>query len=81
MEAHLRDSLKCDEGGSFMTMLGISSNKCRLTTEQFRALSAMASLRNAIGHGEYYGGRPIAEPVREVVDQIDNLSDQDSPIH
>ena len=31
------------------------------------ALLAFASLRNAISHGRFYDGRPIAEPVQAVV--------------
>ena len=36
----------------------------------------MASLWNAISPGRYFGGLPIAEPVQEVVDQIEQLRDQ-----
>jgi len=37
------------------------------------ALSAFGRLRNAISHERYRHGRPIAEPVLEIVEQIEQL--------
>lgn len=57
-------------------MVRTYTEKGRSPREHRDALMAFASLRNAIGHGRYYNNRPIADPVPEVVDQIEELRDQ-----
>jgi CBS domain-containing protein len=39
------------------------------------AHAAFAALRNAISHGRYYDGKPVADPVEDVVSQIERLRD------
>lgn len=49
------------------------AEKRRLPARHVTALLAFASLRTAISDRRYYGGRPIAEPVDEVVEEIERL--------
>jgi predicted transcriptional regulator len=65
-----------DEHVGFSQMARAYADKKRLPLPQRDALLAFASLRNAITHGRFYDGHPIAEPVPEVVDQIEQLRDQ-----
>ena len=76
IEGHFRDSLQCEDYVSFADMVRTYADRHRLPKEHVKALSVFAALRNAISHQNYYGGRPIAEPVAEVVDQIVQLRDQ-----
>ena len=75
IEDHLRATLHADVHVEFTQLARAYSDRKRLNRQQRDALAAYASLRNAISHGRYYGGRPIAEPVDEVVDQIEQLRD------
>lgn len=74
IEGHFRHVLDQDETAGFTSMLGDYEQRFRLPEEQRRFLREMSPLRNAISHGLYYGGRPIAEPNPEVVDKISLLS-------
>jgi hypothetical protein len=76
IEGHFRAVLGADEYVPFTTMAREYAEKKRLSREHLAALVAFASLRNAISHSRYYDGRPIAEPVEEVVQQIERLREQ-----
>lgn len=76
IESHFRTVLKVGDHVEFAQMAREYADKKRLPRQQRDTLAAFASLRNAISHGRYYGGRPIAEPVAEVVQQIETLRDQ-----
>ena len=76
IEDHFRKVLGADEHAEFQRMAQSYAASRHLPREQRDALSAFASLRNAISHGRYYGGRPIAEPVDAVVGQIERLRDR-----
>jgi CBS domain-containing protein len=76
IEDHFRNELGVDDHAEFMSMAREYAGSRRLPKEYRDELSAFAALRNAIVHGRYYGGRPIAEPVAEVVDQIERLRDR-----
>jgi CBS domain-containing protein len=76
IEGHFRRVLAADERADFGWMAQEYAAKNHLPREYRDALSAFGRLRNAISHGRYYGGRPIAEPVPEVVDQIELLRDK-----
>jgi hypothetical protein len=41
-----------------------------------RALRTFAELRNALVHNDFYDGKPIADPVPEVVERIESLRDK-----
>jgi CBS domain-containing protein len=72
IEDHLRTNLQAEKYVEFAQLARRYADK-RLSAQQLTALLAFASLRNAISHGRYYGGRPIAEPVDEVVEEIERL--------
>ncbi|MEU1745799.1 CBS domain-containing protein [Micromonospora arida] len=73
IEKHIRGHLKADERTSFTQLAREYAEKKRLPSQHKSALVAFASLRNAISHGTYYGGRPIAEPVEAIVQEIERL--------
>lgn len=75
IEAHFRDVLNQEPNVNFGVPLGQYTAEYRLTNAQFRTLKTMSHLRNAISHSEYHQGRPLAEPVQEVVDEIAAVRD------
>jgi len=76
IEDHFRTSLHKDEHVEFGQLMRSFADRNHLTWAQRDALSAFGLLRNAISHSRYYDGMPIAEPVEEVVTQIERLRDQ-----
>ena len=76
IEDHFRKTLGADSHVEFIQLARNYADRARLTRPQRDALVTFAALRNAISHGRYYDGRPIAEPVEEVVAQIEHLRDQ-----
>ena len=76
IEDYFRQSLGEDGHVDFGALLNRYADKRRLTRDQRVALAAFASLRNAIAHGRYFAGRPIADPVPQVVNEIERIRDQ-----
>jgi hypothetical protein len=76
IEDRFRRALGLDEHAEFAEMARRYADKKHLPSVQRDALLAFASLRNAISHGRFYDGRPIAEPVQAVVTEIEQLRDQ-----
>jgi predicted transcriptional regulator len=76
IEKHIRASLRADVSAGFAQLAREYADKKRLPNHHKSALVAFASLRNAISHERYYGGRPIAEPVEAVVQEIERLRQQ-----
>jgi hypothetical protein len=76
IEDCLRAVLGADKHVGFAKMARAYTAEKRLPASHLDALLAFAYLRNAITHGRYYDGHPIADPVPEVVDQIERLRDQ-----
>lgn len=76
IEDHFRRVLGAGDHADFGWMAREYVDRKHLPREFRDALSAFASLRNAISHGLYQGGRPIAEPVAEVVMQIEQIHDK-----
>ncbi|WP_295628252.1 CBS domain-containing protein [uncultured Corynebacterium sp.] len=74
IEAHLRRDLNAKPSDGFKWMVNLSHRKHRLSDAQRSALMAFSDLRNAISHGEYRDGRPIADPLPETVADIERLS-------
>lgn len=75
IEQHLRRALQRSRGVPLSKMLDDYAERYRLPPEHLHALKIFAGLRNTISHGNYYGGRPIADPVAQTVDQISRLRD------
>ena len=76
IEDHMRSSLQADQHVEFIRLARDFANRKHLTQRSVTPSVPSASLRNAISHGRYFDGRPIAEPVKEVVEQIERLRDQ-----
>ena len=76
IEAHFRRELRRDEFVRFMDMADEYRQRRLLTQPQHEELRVFAGLRNAIQHSRYYEGKPIAEPVEQVVVRIERLRDQ-----
>jgi predicted transcriptional regulator len=76
IEHHLRSALGAAQYVEFAEMVRDFGKTNNLTRRQIDTLFAFRSLRNAICHSHYYHGQPIAEPVMEVVRQIERLRDQ-----
>lgn len=74
IERHLRRELGEDRHVGFTWMVNELHERGRLPERQQRALVAFARLRNAIAHGEYREGRPIADPLPETVAEIRRLA-------
>ena len=75
IESHLRSELDAKRSDSFTWMVGIASKKGIVSRDQAETLREFADLRNAISHGEYDNLRPIAEPLPETVQTIEQLRD------
>lgn len=75
IEAFLRDALDARKSDSFTWMVSQLVKRNRLTRSQSDALHAFADLRNAISHGEFRDGRPIADPRPDTVAEIRRLRD------
>ncbi|MGV9766449.1 CBS domain-containing protein [Micromonospora tulbaghiae] len=76
IEKHIRGILRASNGDGFAQLAREYADKKRLPAHHRSALLAFAALRNAISHERYYGGRPIAEPVEAVVQEIERLRRQ-----
>jgi len=76
IEDRFRRVLGLDEHAEFAQMARQYADRKRLPPVQREALVAFAALRNAISHGRFYNGQPIAEPVQEMVAEIERLRDQ-----
>ncbi len=73
IEDHFRRKLGVDHYVSFGELLGTYDKKFRLGQESVRDLRSFAELRNAISHGRYRKGRPIADPRPDVVQALEAL--------
>lgn len=75
IEAHLRSELNAKKSDSFWWMAGKARER-NLISEQIKDdLREFGELRNAISHGQYHGFRPIAEPLKETVTEIEHIRD------
>ncbi|WP_066525147.1 CBS domain-containing protein [Corynebacterium bouchesdurhonense] len=75
IEAFLREQLGAKKSDSFKWMTTQAAHRGILSREQADDLKEYAELRNAISHSEYRDFKPIAEPLRETVDNIAHLRD------
>jgi CBS domain-containing protein len=76
IESYFRKALSVDEHVEFTWMAQEYAARKHLPREYRDALLAFGRLRNAISHERYYGGRPVAEPVPQVVEQIERLREK-----
>src|SRR6185437_15075664 len=76
IELHLRSALGAERRVGFAELARTYAVQKKIPSAQLDTLLIFASLRNAIIHGRYYEGRPIAEPIREIVEEIEQLRGQ-----
>jgi len=75
IENHFRSRLSDDNSG-FRQLADKYADKFGLRTQDTRALRMYADLRNFLVHNEYYNGKPVADPVPEIVAAIQDLRDK-----
>lgn len=75
IENHFRKHTRTAGNTGFAKLLDEYAAKSRLPRAHHEAIKAFADLRNAISHGAYFAGRPIADPVAEVVRDIERVRD------
>jgi hypothetical protein len=73
IESHLRKALSVDGGRTMNSLLTPAMDQGLLTPQQRQVLDPLVKLRNAISHGPYRNGRRVADPVEEVVEEIERL--------
>src|SRR5690625_4049806 len=73
IETHLRITLDAKRSDSFWWMVDRAVDKHLLSRKQGEVLKDYGNLRNAISHGRYHDGEPIAEPHPVVVEDIEML--------
>ena len=73
IETHLRITLEAKRSDSFWWMVDRAVDKHLLSRRQGEDLKDYGNLRNAISHGRYNDGEPIAEPHAVVVKNIELL--------
>jgi len=76
IETHLRRAIGADDGAGMNSVLARAVGEGLLTAQQRQALHPLVKLRNVISHGTYRNGRRVAEPVEEVVEEIERLHTQ-----
>ncbi|WP_151640553.1 CBS domain-containing protein [Corynebacterium sp. 11A] len=75
IEAHFRSVLQPKGYEAFGSMARRMENSGAITSLQLMELEAFVDLRNAISHGSYREGEPIAEPRTDTVAAIEKLRD------
>src|SRR5699024_11430787 len=73
IETHLRITLDAKRSDSFWWMVDRAVDKHLLSRRQGEVIKDYGNLRNAISHGRYHDGEPIAEPHPVVVEDIEML--------
>lgn len=76
IEIHFKSAAGAKPSARFAEVARTCAKQNKLPAAQLDALLSFGMLRNAIAHGRYYNGRPIAEPVSEVVEEIERLRKQ-----
>lgn len=78
VENHLRDALGhrgARQHESFVELRRKARQAKMTTAEQDKWLETLGKLRNAIVHGRFDQGRPLADPVTSVVERMEALRD------
>ncbi|WJZ02810.1 hypothetical protein [Corynebacterium freiburgense] len=75
IEQYLRRTYGSRNTEGFRTLVRMAMQNQAIPQVQADALFAFADLRNAISHGAYNDGKPIAEPFEKTVTEIESLRD------
>ncbi|MEJ5927159.1 CBS domain-containing protein [Corynebacterium sp. H128] len=75
IEAHLRTTLKAKNSDGFAWMVRLAARKQLVTEQQSNILQECAELRNAIVHGSFVDGEPIADPREDAISTLSAIRD------
>lgn len=73
LERHLQKNFNNGNHGPFRMLLKTAANKDAIYRRFMDDLFAIGDLRNAIVHSDRFDGRPIAEPVDEIVMKLEEI--------
>lgn len=73
IEQFLRQAIGAKNSDSFWWIVDRAHDKHLMSKRQAEQLKDFSNLRNAIAHGRYYDGDPIATPHPQVLEQLENL--------
>lgn len=73
IEQFLRQAVGAKNSDSFWWIVDRAHDKHLLSKRQAEQLKDFGNLRNAIAHGRYFDGEPIATPHPQVLAQLENL--------
>jgi predicted transcriptional regulator len=73
IERHLQKNFNNGNHGPFRMLLNTAANKNAIYKRFLDDLYAIGDLRNAIVHSDRFDGRPIAEPVDEIVEKVEDI--------
>ncbi|OFN77491.1 MULTISPECIES: CBS domain-containing protein [Corynebacterium] len=73
IEQFLRQAVGAKNSDSFWWIVDRAHDKHLLSKRQAEQLKDLGNLRNAIAHGRYFDGEPIATPHPQVLAQLENL--------
>ena len=73
LERHLQKNFNNGNHGPFRMLLKTAANKDAIYRRFMDDLFAIGDLRNAIVHSDRFDGRPIAEPVDEIVTKLEDI--------
>lgn len=73
IEQFLRQAIGAKNSDSFWWIVDRAHNKHLLSKRQAEQLKDYGNLRNAIAHGRYFDGEPIATPHPQAITQLENL--------
>ena len=73
IEQFLRQAIGAKNSDSFWWIVDRAHDKHLLSKRQAEQLKDFSNLRNAIAHGRYFSGEPIATPHPHVIKQLENL--------
>ena len=73
IEQFLRQAIGAKNSDSFWWIVDRAHDKHLMSKRQAEQLKDFSNLRNAIAHGRYYDGEPIATPHPQVLEQLENL--------
>lgn len=76
VEAHFRTTLKARNSDGFTWLVRQAAGRKLLSPAQSELLQEMAELRNAIAHGSYEDGEPLADPRPSTVTQLRAVRDE-----
>ncbi|MGW5287448.1 CBS domain-containing protein [Rhodococcus pyridinivorans] len=76
IEKHFEWKLQIGDGRTGFVKMAEQYARQHHTQLDLPALRTFADLRNALVHNDYYGGKPVADPVPEIVDAIERLRDK-----